>query len=298
MKTNPLFTRTLIIILGIIMMSLPLGCLSTTIEDAQPIAVSPQLQASITTVVEITATALPTKKPTATFAPTRTPLPPQTDLPTIETGSINAMIDSLYSRCRLPCWGSIIPGKTSQYKAKRFLSPLGEWYEGSDALEGLIIKYNNTPASISLSLEHGLVDRIHLDPGLTKPYRINRLFTEYGMPQDVQVEVLPLTAELTTWFNLVLLYPNQGFFAVLSANGTPVNSVIHICPRNVSPDLYLLAPNTYSLDQTVEILATVRPYIEFQPLNALTDIDINQFYETFRNQSSTCIATNVESQIP
>lgn len=301
MNNKLLAYRTLIVIQIVVMTVVPFGCLAPTKDDAEPlITVSPDLQMSATPVVEntATATALPTRKPTATFAPTRTPLPPQTDLPTIEPGSINAMIDSLYSRCKLPCWGSIVPGKTSQYAAKRFLAPLGEWYEGSESLGGVIVEYNNTPASISLSLEHGLVNSIHLDSGLTKPYWINRLFIEYGMPEDVQIEVLPLTAELTTWFNLILLYPRLGFFAVYSANGTPINSIIHICPRNVSPDLYLFASNTYSLNEMNEIVSVVRPHIEFQPLDMLTDMDINQFYEVFRDQSTACIATNVNVVIP
>ncbi len=306
MNNRPLSRKTTVIILLVAIAVLLLGCLSQTGEYPHLlITASPSVQASASPTLEstATATALPTRKPTATFAPTRTPLPRQTDLPTIEPGSINAMIDSLYSRCKLPCWGSIIPGKTSQYAAKNFLSPLGEWYgpvspSGKwEPLGGVIVEYNNSPASISLSLEHGLVASIHLDSGLTKPYRINRLFTEYGMPEDVQLELLD-TAELTMWFNLVLLYPRQGLLAVLSAYGTPVNSIIHICPRDVSPDLYLFAPDTYSLDQMVEILSVVRPRIDFHPLDMLTEIEVNQFYEIFRNQSPACVATNVKSVTP
>jgi hypothetical protein len=301
MNNRLLTYRTRIVIQVVVMTVLLFGCLARAKENAEPlITATPDLQTSATLVLEntATATALPTRKPTATFAPTRTPLPPQTDLPTIEPGGINAMIDSLYSRCKLPCWGSIIPGKTSQYAAKRFLAPLGEWYEGNESLGGVIVEYNNTSASISLSLGHGLVDSIHLDPGLTRPYRINRLFTEYGMPEDVRIEVLPLTAELTTWWWLVLLYPHQGFFAVLSAEGAVVNSIIHICPRDVSPDLYLFASNTYSLNEMSEIVSIIEPHSAYQPLNAVTDIDITQFYEIFSNQSVNCIATNVKFQLP
>lgn len=275
---------------------LPFGCLAPTKDHTQPlITVSSDLQMTATPILEntATATALPTRKPTATFVPSSTPLPPQTDLPTIEPGVINSMIDSLYSRCKLPCWGSIIPGKTSQYAARRLLSPLGEWRTTSVAFD-----YNNTSTSINLTFEHGLVSSIYLYPALTRPYRINRLFTESGMPEGVRIEVIPYTAELTPWFNLILLYPSQGFFAVLSGEGIPINSIIHICPRNVSPDLYLFASNTYSLNEMYEIVSVVRPHIEFQTLDTITDMHISQFYEVFRSQSTTCMATTVKFQLP
>jgi hypothetical protein len=283
------------------------GCLSTAEEVFRPsITVSPPTQVSATPTPENTATAtiLPTRKPTATRPPTRTPLPRQTDLPSIEPGGINAMIDSLYSRCELPCWGSIIPGKTSQYAAKRFLSPLGEWYNpvspsGEWSSSGSVsIQYNNATAYIGLTFEHGLVSSVQLHPTLTRQYRITRLFTEYGMPEDVRIEVLPLTAVLTTWFNLVVVYPRQGFFAIYSANGTPINSIIHVCPRNVSPDLYLFASNAYSLDQMNETLSVIRPHTDFESLDTVAEIDVNQFYDIFLGQSVNCVATKFEFQLP
>ena len=47
-----------------------------------------------------------------------------------------------------------------------------------------------------------------------------------------------------------------------------------------------------------EIVSIVRPHIEFQPLDAITDMDIPQFYEVFRDQNAACIATNVNGVIP
>lgn len=307
MKNKPLPRRPLIFILIIAMAALPLGCLSSIKDDTQVvITASPQLQASATPVLEdtVTATVSPTRKPTATFPPTRTPLPLQTDLPTIEPGNTNAMIDLLYSRCDLPCWGGIIPGKTSQYAAKRLLDPLGEWYNPSSTpgewgpLGSVSFQYNNTSTSINLTFGHGLVRSIHLYPELTRPYRINRLFTEYGKPEAVQSEILPLTADLTSWFTLLLLYPQQGFFAILSAQGTVINSTIHMCPRNVSPDLYLFASNVYSLNQMNEVVSTVRPRMVFQALDAVAEVDEEQFYDIFLGQSVNCVATKYEFQLP
>lgn len=301
MKNTLLTQRIALIILCAVMAILLLGCFPQAEGDTRSsITTSPRIQISASPTLEntATATALPTRKPTATFPPTRTPLPPQTDLPTIIPGSINTMIDSLYTMCELPCWGGVIPGKTSQYAAKRYLAPLGEWYAGGESLGEVSFQYKNTSASIYLLLEHGLVDSIQLPPALTRLYRINRLFTEYGAPEDVQLEILPLTADLTTWYRLALLYPRQGFFAVFEAKGTVINSIIHICPRNISPDLFLFSENRYSLSQTMEILLAERPNIYFQPLNKLTQTDTKQFYEIFSKQNVGCMATNVKFQLP
>jgi hypothetical protein len=296
MNNKPLTCGTALIALLVGIAILLTGCLSQSKENTPHLdTVSPSTPASAPPTLEstYTATTSPTRKPTATFPPTRTPLPRQTDLPTIEPGDINVMINALHSKCRLPCWGNIIPGRTSQFAAQRLLSPLGEWRTTS-----VSFVYNNASTSINLTFEYGLVRSVHLYPALTKPYRINRLFTEYGKPEDVRIEVLPLTADLTTWFNLVVLYPRQGFFAVFSANGTVINSTIHTCPGNVSPDLYLFASNTYSLDQMNKILSDVRPQMEFEPLDTVADMDINQFYELFRDRSAACMATKFKFQLP
>lgn len=143
-----------------------------------------------------------------------------------------------------------------------------------------------------------MADSISLPSQITKPYRINQLFAEYGMPEDIQLEILPLTAELTSYFWLIIKYPQQGFFAVISARGTVVNSIINVCPRNISPDLYLFESNKYSLDEMNKIISVVQPHSAYQPLNVLTDMGINQFYEIFSHQGSACVATNVEFQLP
>lgn len=275
---------------------LVIGCANT---NSTPVTTPDPTKTTTPVPPTQTTTSTSTRKPAATFPPTRTSLPPQTDLPTIEPSNINAIISSLYSKCKFPCWGNVIPGKTSQYAAKRFLTSLGEW-NGNDNYQSVTFQDKNIPISISVDLtsEYGLIDSIRLPSQITKPYRINRLFTEYGSPEDVQLEILPLTAELTSYFWLILKYPQQGFFAVISARGTVVNSIINVCPRNISPDLYLFESNKYSLDEMNKIISEVQPHSTYQPLNVLTDMGINQFYETFRSQGADCIATNIKFQLP
>lgn len=283
--------QIVILVILIVMMAACLpGCIpATESRTPTPVTAPPSRLPSITPSPEntIIVTVSPTRKPTATRPPTRTPLPIQTDLPTIPSGDINAILDALHNRCQLPCLGGIIPGKTSQYAAERLLSPLIEYESSGEILVGL-------------GFEHGLVSFIHLfapplikKPYLTKPYRIYRLLTEFGVPEDIQLEVLPETADLTTYYNLVLLYPSQGILAKYSARGTVLNSIISVCPRNVSPELLLFPSAAYTVEEMNKEFVFHR-HAYYRPINELTGVDIKQFYEIFRNPDSTCIPTNMK----
>ena len=243
-----------------------------------------------------TVTSLPTSTVTATNIPTSTVTPTWTPLPTVQSSDVDIFVQSLHSKCKLPCWGNIIPGVTSEKEAMHLLASFGE-VRIVKSLGAMDTSFNfeGKRTIIDFTIQDNLIRSINLPPEITKPYLIGHLLTEYGMPEDIQVEIFPETAEGTSWFNLVLLYPQAGFFSILSAEGTPVNSIINICPRDVSPDLYLLASNTYSLEKMNEIVFLILQQTP-EPLEILTDIDKIQFYEIFRKQNNQCIATKV--QIP
>jgi hypothetical protein len=301
MKTKSLTDYASIIVFILAMTLLLQGCFLDGKANF-PTSTPSQIDSSNTSVLINTSTATPrpTTRPTTTFAPTRTPLPPQTDLPTIHPGDIYSMINSLHSRCNFPCWGNIVPGKTSQYVAKRLLSPLGEWSEGGVPFDygGVSFNYGNTSTTINLDFEHGLVKSILLSPTITQLYRINRLFAEYGMPEDIQIDVSPYSYDLTSHYWIILKYPRQNFLAAFFAEGTPINSLVYICPRNVSPELTLFASDINSLTQMNEIVAKEFPHKTYQPLSAFTEMDVKQFYEIFSEQGINCIATNVKFGIP
>lgn len=236
-----------------------------------------------------TATGLPTSTIAATNFPTLPITPTWTPLPTIQPSAVEALVESLYLECKLPCWGNIIPGETGELEAKHFLSSFGELDSTST-----FFQYRGEPVIIDLTFKAGLVNSINLPPVITEFYQVDDLLTNYGIPGDIQIEIFPETAEGKTWFNLVLLYPQAGFFAIFSAEGKPVNSVIDVCPAGVSPDLYLVESNTYSLEQMNGFVSLILQQV-LKPLESLTDIDKYQFYESFRTENNRCITTKVQT---
>lgn len=236
-----------------------------------------------------TATSLPTSISTATIVPTSTITSTWTPLPTIESDAVDMFVESLHLQCTLPCWGNMIPGETSESEAKHFLSSFGEVENGSTFFE-----YRGKPVVIDLTFQDNVLTSVNLPPEITEFYRIHYLLTNFGLPEDVQLEIFSQTAEGTSWFNLVLLYPQDGFFAIFAAEGKSINSIINVCPEDVSPDLYLVESKTYSLEQMNRFTSLILGQV-LQPLESLTDIDKNEFYEIFREQDNRCIATRVQT---
>jgi len=235
-----------------------------------------------------TPTTSPRHTMTETEALAPTTEPTWTPLPTIHPDNIDVFIESLNSKCELPCWGNITPGKTSEMEAKHFLSSFGSIIESTS----IYFDYREKPAVIDLTFKEGLVSSINLPPELNESYKLNNLLSRYGMPDDVRIEVIPETADGTSWFYLAVFFPQEGFFAIFSGEGKIVDSKVNACFDEVSPDLYLVEANKYSLEEISMLLdPTLRNILE--PLESLTGLNINQFYDVFSQQKAQCLVTTV-----
>lgn len=233
-----------------------------------------------------TATAIPKPTLTKTAPPVATTT--WTPLPTIEPNNIDAFIDSMNRQCELPCWGSIVPGNSSEMEAKHLLSSFGTIIESTS----IYLEYREKPAVIDLTFKDGLVSSLNLPPELSESHKLNDLLSRYGIPKDVKIEIIPETAEGTSWFFLAVFYPREGFFAIFSGEGRMVDSKIGACLEGVSPDLYLVEANKYSLEEMTFFLDRSLRNI-LRPLSSLTELNINQFYDTFGQQKARCLITTV-----
>jgi hypothetical protein len=263
------------------------GCISNN-NSTLPTIGEPQSSSTPVTLPESTATLLSTTV-TVIGVPSLTVLPTQTLLPTLEPGDIEDIIRALHSKCELSCWGNIIPGQTSEFAAKHILSSFGELGPKS-----ISFQYDDKPIVIDLTFKDGLVNSINLPPPIAEFFNISHLLSEYGTPEDIQAEIIPETAEGTSWFTLVLVYPQHGFFAIFSGEGSVVDSSISICPKDVAPDLYLVKSNNYSLEEMNGFVSLILQQ-PLQPLDSLTDIDKNQFHEIFSKNKDQCLTTNVQA---
>lgn len=201
---------------------------------------------------------------------------------------IEIIIPAMFNACDLPCWGQIIPGITSEISAKKLLSSFGNVGKKSVSFQ-----YKNQPVVIDLTFKDGVVNSINLPPEITSFVKIKTLLTEHKAPEDIQLVVIPETAGGTSWFTLVLLYPQQGFFAIFSSEGAVNDSRIDVCPENIPPDLYLLQPNTYSLSEMNDIVFLILQQ-RLISLETLTEITAPKFTEIFLTETKKCLTTNVE----
>lgn len=233
-----------------------------------------------------TATAIPKPVMTKTEQPAATIT--WTPLPTIEPNDIDAFIDLMNSQCKLPCWGGIVPGKTSEVEAKHLLVSFGTIIESTS----VYFDYREKPAVLDLTFKDGLVSSLNLPPELNESHKLKDLLSRYGIPKDVKIEVIPETAEGTSWFFLAVFYPREGFFAIFSGEGKTVGSKVSACFEEVSPELYLVEDNKYSLEEITFFLGRSLRNI-LKPLDSLTELNINRFYDIFSQQKAQCLITIV-----
>ncbi len=274
-----------------IFVSLPLLILANCVPNSQGQNDSPSKTPYPSQAFEQFVTSTLTHFALPTLTNTNSPIPESTwtPLPTIPPENIDNFIETLAGKCELPCWGNITPEKTNEQEAKHLLSSFGTIIESTS----IYFEYRRNPAVIDLTFRDGVVDSINLPPELTETYQLNSLLSRYGMPADVRIEVIPETAEGTSWFYLAVFYPKKGILALFSGEGKIVDSKVNACFEQTSPDLYLLAANTYSVEQMNTILD---PYLRnmLEPLESLTQMDKQQFYDTFSQPTKQCLATAVQ----
>jgi hypothetical protein len=212
-----------------------------------------------------------------------------TPLPTIQPNELDAFIDSMNTKCELPCWGNITPEKTSELEAKHVASSFGTIIESTS----IYFSYREKPTVIDFTFRDDVVSRINLPSELTAAYELSNFLSRYGMPEDVRIEVIPETAEGTSWFYLAVFYPQKGLLAVFSGEANIINSKVNACFENIYPDLYLVGSHKYSLEQMSILLDPILWDI-LEPLEALTEINKDQFYHMFSQKNQACLVTRVQ----
>lgn len=263
------------------------SCVSTLQVESDLLSKTP-LRSATTDLVAATTSTLP-RAPTV--VPTSSPIPESTwtPLPTLHPSKIDSFIESMYTECDLPCWGRIIPGKTSEQEAKQLVSSFGTVIESTS----VYFEYQGTPAIVDLSYEDGMVVSINLPPELTMSYKLNNLLTRYGSPEEVSLEVIPETADGMPWYYLVVVYPEKGILAIFSGEARIMDGKIHVCPQTISPDLYLVSLNKASLEEMNNMLDPVLLNM-LDPLDSITGINNDQFYDIYSQPLDQCMTTTVQ----
>lgn len=257
---------------------------------------APHPSATITIPASVTPT-------TTSIPPTETPLstPTQhhtvTPLPTLPPGEALEKITELLETnggCKLPCWWGITPGETSWEMAQQKLAPVAE--EVNILLPGhfgVIIDppkaiYQEKGLGVSIYEEGGIIQELRM--GYTYNYPISKMLNEFGSPTDIYIHArFYILIEPPVKYYLVLFYEDQGLLARYTG-GAERSEVFQICPSNIfEPDFpftFLWSPDNPKIFEDFLDRVPFRDLL-FSPLDEVTNIDIDTFYDWYQDPNST-----------
>jgi hypothetical protein len=266
-------------------------------------------------------TPLPTSLPTSTFTPTVIAALPVEDA--------QAMLLKLLSDnggCRLPCLWGLMLGESTYQEAQATLLPLGTISEltsftpGTGAIfpvynkgdsqiytdVGFIVGSNNIVNHIALNVEahRPLAQGGYEDVFDSKffgekvvAYTLAHVLTEQGVPSSVMLATFggPLTRGGTGGFDILLLYPDQGILVNYKTQMHLIGANVRGCPTNAYVQTELYPPK--QPDSFFEGLKQTDWAVKmnwYKPLEEVTSMTVQEFYDTFREPTDKCIETSAE----
>jgi hypothetical protein len=220
--------------------------------------------------------------------------------------------------CKLPCWWGIIPGETKLSDAINMLATFVPEVETNnltytdtsgrhDGIAAVVYYQPKTenfdvenPGFFEMFAEDDIVNTTTIYKDLTSNFSLATILNNYGKPQDVYVNSLPASPTNEVPFSVILYYPEQGILAEyyhLYGGAPIVNDKVNICPQDYSPILKLWSPLSSLISETKRnsFLESEKQnfYGQFRKLNDVSDMNIDIFYNTFRqDNANNCIVTS------
>lgn len=250
---------------------------------------------------------------------TRQPLvpsttPTNTPYPTLIAKKESDLLSGLMSTnggCELPCWWGIVPGQSTGQIARDAFAQLGlnRW---ADAFDGeyrqLTVghrrngeSYFQSEVNVKMYEKDSSVRFLHVsgiqytytDPSYFlqdwKQYAVNEILENYGVPSSVQLHRSTPADPGPIGYDLVVAYDNIGFRIAYGAVAEKLSEIKdRVCfalEDATFIDLVLFGPHQYS---TVDS-PTTSAFDAYQPWEEVVGTGLNNFYQTFREDSSLCI---------
>lgn len=264
----------------------------STSVPTRPLQSSPP--GSLTPAIIVTSTSLSTPgKPSPANAVALTRLPTLTLLPTLQKEDAERAIRELFtanSKCRLPCFDNLTPGKSSWSEVKnRLLSMSENYFPGYPSVFTfkLPAKFGQGEKQ-SITIYKKDDQEVELIQAVWFDYPIQSLLAEYGRPSEIYIFVLPLSFSPPGLVELAFYYPDYGFIA-LYAGTTGVGNKLQICPGRLdkteeNPKLWVWNPK---IPKTLENVTLsygigIRDLQEYHPIQGATNLGVDEFYETYK----------------
>lgn len=247
----------------------------------------------------------------------QTPLPEQHESPTVppivlSTSEAHELVRELLENnagCQLPCWWGINPGETTWEKAHRILEKVSSYVGGQTQGEEFYANVNvylPYPSDFAPYMEHlyrvksGVVEYIRIyNYNLAPNYYLPKFLETYGRPSEIWMQPFSQEEIGQQNFAFILFYADKGIL-VKYGIVTPIVDVaikekLQVCLEGAdSPFLFLWSPekNKMSFQDAKQKFIDTTYLPEPQPLLEATGMDVNTFYETFKNpDTNVCLET-------
>ena len=243
---------------------------------------------------------------TSLSSQTITSTPFLTPLPTLTTENAKKLVQDLLENnagCQLPCWWGITPGET-------------KWVEASHFLRSFSIRVGNTggvsvplpsPLGDATQMDHsyfiddsGVVEFIRIyNFNLAPAYHLPNFLLRYGSPTEIWIRTYSKYEMGLHPYTVDLFYEDKGILVEYStleppkeADGKLQNCLIG---KMDSPFIYLWSPEKQplSFDEAKRMFLDIKSLPEPKPLLEATGMDVETFYQTFKNSNTdTCLETD------
>lgn len=264
---------------------------------------------------------IPSLTPSPIDQPTQTLVP----MPTLsEEDALGTFINLIAkdSECDLPCWLNVTPGQTKFEEVENIFLQFSTIASIKSSSQSAFIRVffpnfetaiHNTATEVNPS-ESGNVSRIRayavVNPDangninysnpefqrMWQRYFVPGIFLRHGVPEKIFLDTTLIAADTVTSYPFVLwvVYPQQGFLVRYQGLNTRIGDNIRICPllSRIEIKIWDVEESSYEEfikdDRALGISTSLGP----QPIESVTDFDIESFYEVFKDgEVNTCFET-------
>lgn len=280
-------------------------------EDPSPMLVrSPEASGTS----RIPAASSPTNEPTPTEISASTPPPPPTLIP---EDAYTALSESIPgdANCVLPCWLGIIPGQTGFNDAGNILFQfnaiaISEFSSRWKYIKVIYPTYYMTTLVYPTNddrVDHILIDtsigpdaneRVRYDDPWFRQtwqrYFLPELFRGHGAPEKIFLDTTLVAADPSSSYPYVLwvVYTQQGFLIRYEGDNLKFGDKIRICPLQSKITIKSWNPEMSSYEKYIEGDMAMETSLGPQPIESVTDFEIETFFEMFKeSEFDTCFET-------
>jgi hypothetical protein len=196
----------------------------------------------------------------------------------------------------LPSWWGITPGTSSLVEAQQLITPLAS-FEGTASQDAISYFSAVVPMGpradlhIAIVADHGLVNRIQIDPDYPQSgFFMTWMLEDYGAPDEVWVSTWSSWPGLTVPVTVYIVYLDKGIMLQYSTEGIFHEGSVHACFVD-SPVIRLWEPGTLESQPAVMALFDLHADGIDLPSQQALSMEPNEFYELHQGRERACIET-------